>query len=139
LVATCSADTTIKIWNISNPLNWTLIKTLREIANDVPEKEYVNNDTFAIGQGGAIKIRSLSNGSTLASFNIGHTSIFCLKLLSDGSVGDLDPVEVATGIFWWVATENGSRPRKKIRSRPTAGRDPKKKTGRDPWSVATLK
>jgi WD40 repeat protein len=85
LVATCSADTTIKIWNISNPLNWTLIKTLREIANDVPEKEYVNNDTFAIGQGGAIKIRSLSNGSTLASFNIGHTSIFCLKLLSDGN------------------------------------------------------
>jgi WD40 repeat protein len=83
-VATCSADTTIKIWNISNPLNWTLINTLREIANDVPEIEYVNNDTFAIGQGGAIKIRSLSNGSTLASFNVGHTSIFCLKLLSNG-------------------------------------------------------
>jgi hypothetical protein len=47
------------------------------------------------------------------------------------SVGDLDPVEVATGIFWWVATEHGSRAKKKIRSRPTTGRDPERKSGRD--------
>jgi hypothetical protein len=39
------------------------------------------------------------------------------------SVGDLDPVEVATQTFFRVATEYGSRPKKNIRSRTKHARD----------------
>jgi hypothetical protein len=66
------------------------------------------------------------------SFDTDQKLFFC-------SVGDLDPVEVATGIFWWVATDNGSRSKKKTRSRPITGRDPKKNSGRDRPRVATRK
>jgi hypothetical protein len=37
------------------------------------------------------------------------------------------------------ATDHGSRPKKKFRSRPTTGRDPDKKSDRDRTRVATQK
>jgi hypothetical protein len=48
------------------------------------------------------------------------------------SVGYLDPVEVATGIFLWAATKQRSRRTKKFRLRPMMGHDLDKNLGRDP-------
>ena len=48
-----------------------------------------------------------------------------------GTLINVARVEVATEIFLSVATDYRSRPRKKIRSRPTTGRDPERKSGCD--------
>jgi hypothetical protein len=45
------------------------------------------------------------------------------------SAGDLGPVEVATQIFFRVATEDGSRSTKNIRSKTKHGRDRNYTTG----------
>jgi hypothetical protein len=51
--------------------------------------------------------------------------------------GPKNQKSVATQKKTPVATDHGSRPKIKIRSRPKTGRDPEKKSGRNPWSVAT--
>jgi WD40 repeat protein len=84
-VASCSLDKQVKLWNISNPLNWSLIKAFTGISNGESEIEYINNDTIAIGQDGAIKIWYISTDTTASSFNVEHTRIFSLKLLSNGN------------------------------------------------------
>ena len=47
-VATCSLDTSVKLWNISSfSSNWTLIRTYSQHLSDVSAIEWLNEDTLA--------------------------------------------------------------------------------------------
>jgi WD40 repeat protein len=46
-VATCSDDTTVKIWNVSSSFNWTLITTYSQHSSEVYGLEWLDNDTLA--------------------------------------------------------------------------------------------
>jgi WD40 repeat protein len=46
-VATCSDDTTVKIWNVSSSFNWTLITTYSQHSSQVLALEWLDNDTLA--------------------------------------------------------------------------------------------
>jgi WD40 repeat protein len=84
LVATCSGDKTVKIWNISNVSNWTLLRTYRGHINTVYSLEWINEDTIASGSfDQTIKVWSVSTGQTNITINA-SSMIFSLKLLNNG-------------------------------------------------------
>jgi len=83
-VATCSKDTTVKIWNISNPFNWCLIQDYKNHTQAVFGLEWINEDTIASGgYDDAIKIWSMNTGETLRTIGI-HSGVRSLKLLTNG-------------------------------------------------------
>jgi WD40 repeat protein len=85
-VATCSLDWNVKLWNISNISNWTLIRSFTGHTNDVWAIEYINNDLFASGgHGGIINIRSTSSLTPIKTIVVGYTNVFCLKLLRNSN------------------------------------------------------
>jgi WD40 repeat protein len=46
-VATCSSDQTVKIWNVSSSLNWTLITTYSQHSSSIDALEWLDQDTLA--------------------------------------------------------------------------------------------
>jgi WD40 repeat protein len=83
-VATCSYDTTVKIWNISNPTNWTLISTYTNHTNYVFGLEWINEDTIASGgYDFTIKLWSISTGQTEITIKT-SADVYSLKLLNNG-------------------------------------------------------
>ncbi len=64
-VATCSGDTTVKIWNVLSSTSWTLITTYSQHSWAVKDLEWLDADTLASADFfGVIKIWSLSTGQT---------------------------------------------------------------------------
>ena len=84
LVATCSGDKTVKIWNISNISNWTLLRTYKDHNTTVYSLEWINADTIASGSyDQTIRIWSISTGQTNIIINA-SSIVFSLKLLNNG-------------------------------------------------------
>ena len=80
LVATCSSDKTVKIWQVSK-FNWKLVRTYTEHTHFVVGLEFINAETIASGSLDAtIKIWSMSTGVTKREINAGYY-VYCLKLL----------------------------------------------------------
>ncbi len=79
LVATCSHDITVKLWEPSSP-SWQLIQAY-------PEHGYINTDTIASAGSidGIVQFWSISSGQTKQTINVGSgVLILCLKVLTDG-------------------------------------------------------
>jgi len=84
LVATCSDDNTVKIWNISTPSNWILIRTYTGHTYQVNDLEWLNEGTIVSGSyEGTVKIWSICTGETQTTFNPG-SNVYSLNLLSNG-------------------------------------------------------
>ncbi len=83
LVAKCSRDSTVKVWN--SFANWNLIRTYTGHSNLVYGLEWINLDTIASGgfSDYTIKIWSISSGQTLRTIYAG-TYVSSLKLLNNG-------------------------------------------------------
>jgi WD40 repeat protein len=80
-VGTCSWDTTVKIWNISN---WSLIRSYTDHSQYVLGLEWINEDTIASGGYDCeIKIRSITTGETNLTISTGDW-VSSLKLLTNG-------------------------------------------------------
>ncbi len=82
-VATCSADKTVKIWNVSTSLNWTLITTYSQHSSEVYDLEWLDNDTLASAAWNdeTIKLWSPTTGQTKRTIQT-NQSVFSLKLLN---------------------------------------------------------
>jgi WD40 repeat protein len=82
--ATCSYDFTAKIWNISNPFNWSLIRTYKNHNQAVLGLEWINENTIASGSDDlTIKIWSIKTGETKLTISTGDI-VYSLKLFSNG-------------------------------------------------------
>jgi len=90
LVATCSHDNKVKIWNATTTTNdWNLMLTYTGHPNPVYGLEWIDQDTIASGsENNDIKIWSRSTGTTIRTINTGQP-VYCL--LSNG-------VHLASGI-----------------------------------------
>ena len=106
-LATCSQDTTVKIWNpLSSFSNWTLLQTYTGHTSVVYALEFTNLDTMASGGNEIyIKIWSITTGQTLMSINVG-TGVVSLKLLTNGIhlasglyTGQINVYDVTTGML----------------------------------------
>jgi WD40 repeat protein len=80
-VATCSEDTTIKIWLFYSLFNWNLIRTYTNHSSGVVALEWLDNDTLASADYQTIKIWSLTTGQTKRTINT-NGDIYSLKLLN---------------------------------------------------------
>ena len=82
-VATCSWDTTVKIWNVSSSsFNWTLITTYSQHSSNVYGLEWLDNDTLASGSlDKTIKLWSLTTGQTIRTIQT-NQYVWSLKLLN---------------------------------------------------------
>ncbi len=84
-VATCSDDSTVKIWDISSLHCWTLIRYYTNHASFVRGLEFMNADTIVSGSfDQTVKIWSISSGDTIRSINV-EREVDCLKLVKNGS------------------------------------------------------
>jgi WD40 repeat protein len=84
IVATCSNDNTLKIWNISNPSNWALIRSYADHTQAVLGLEWTNEDAIASGgHDQTIKIWLISTGETKLTISTVDI-VYSLKLLSNG-------------------------------------------------------
>jgi len=82
LVATCSDDKTVKLWNLTS--NWTLIRTYTGHSGGVNGLEWINNDTIASGSwDSTIQMWSIKTGQTLRTIITG-SGVYSLKLLANG-------------------------------------------------------
>ncbi len=83
-VATVAADAKVKIWNITNINNWTLIKTYSGHTHGVFGLEFLNEDTIASGSNDdTIKIWAICSGVTYRTINA-CSDVNALQLLSNG-------------------------------------------------------
>lgn len=83
-VATASADSTVKIWDISSITTWSLIQTYSNHTDDVYGLEYINEDTMSSGSlDNTIQIWSISTGLTNKTFSP-NRDVWSLQLLSNG-------------------------------------------------------
>ncbi len=81
-VATCSNDRTVKIWNVSSSLNWTLITTYSQHSACVFDLEWLDNDTLASGSvDRTIKLWSPTTGQTKRTIQT-NEYVKSLKLLN---------------------------------------------------------
>ncbi len=81
-VATCSNDATVKIWNVSSSLNWTLITTYSQHSSGVFGLEWLDNDTLASGSlDKTIKLWSPTTGQTKRTIQTNQW-VVSLKLLN---------------------------------------------------------
>jgi WD40 repeat protein len=79
-VATCSQDSTVKIWQLHN---WQLIRTYTGHTNWVYGLEFLNSDIISSSSLDNIKIWSISTGQTSRTINPSSYA-FSLKLLNNG-------------------------------------------------------
>jgi WD40 repeat protein len=100
-VATCSQDKTVKIWNVSISLNWTLITTYSNHSSYVNALEWLDSETLAsAGQtDGAIKLWSLSSGQTKRTIQTNSQYINSLKLLNNN-------IHLAAGVGYGINIYN---------------------------------
>jgi WD40 repeat protein len=83
-VATCSFDRTVKIWYLSNPSNWCLIRNYTDHTHSVLGLEWINEDTIASGGYDlTIKLWSIITAQTKKTINTGEV-VISLKLLTNG-------------------------------------------------------
>jgi WD40 repeat protein len=83
-VSTCSFDRTVKIWNKSNPSNWSLIINFTNHTQAVLGLEWINEDTIASsGLDFTIKIWSIKTSETKMTIYTGD-AVYSLKLLTNG-------------------------------------------------------
>ncbi len=77
-VATSSNDRTVKIWNVSSSLSWTLITTYSQHSSYVEALEWLDKDTLASGsRDKTIKLWSPTTGQTKRTI---HTNQLVLSL-----------------------------------------------------------
>jgi WD40 repeat protein len=83
-VATCSNDTTVKIWNVSSSFNWTLIRTYSQHTSPVWALEWLDNETLASAGSSdrTIKLWSPTTGQTKRTIKTNDQWVFSLKLLN---------------------------------------------------------
>ena len=82
-VATCSEDSTVKIWIPSNTNNWLLVRTHQSHTLGVIAIDYINADTIVSGDGnGVIEIWSKSTGVVSQTLNA-NSKIWSLKMLKN--------------------------------------------------------
>ncbi len=80
-MATCSWDRSIKVWNVSNPTNWFLIRTYKGHTCPIYAIEHINIDTIASGANHyTIKIWSIASGQTKRVIRTA-SNVISLKLL----------------------------------------------------------
>jgi WD40 repeat protein len=83
-VSTCSYDRTVKIWYLSNPYNWSLIRNYTDHTQAVLGLEWINEDTIASGgYDYTIKIWSIKTAETKLTIYAGDV-VYSLKLLTNG-------------------------------------------------------
>jgi WD40 repeat protein len=95
-VATCSADGTVKIWNVSSfTLNWTLITTYSQHSSGVYALEWLDNDTLASAgyYDQTINLWSATTGQTKRTIQTNATYISSLKMLNTN-------IHLAAGLGW---------------------------------------
>jgi hypothetical protein len=82
-VATCSDDTTVKIWTVSSSLSWTLITTYSQHSSYVFGLEWLDNDTLASSgrTDKTIKLWSMATGQTKRTIQT-NQNVRSLKLLN---------------------------------------------------------
>jgi WD40 repeat protein len=82
-VATCSDDTTVKIWNVSSSFNWTLITTYSNHSSRVEALEWLDQDTLASAghNDRTIKLWSPTTGQTKRTIQTNQW-VLSLKLLN---------------------------------------------------------
>jgi WD40 repeat protein len=82
-IATCSYDQTVKIWNVSSSLNWTLITTYSQHSPGVYALEWLDNDTLASAGyfDKTIKLWSPTTGQTKLTIQTNQW-VISLKLLN---------------------------------------------------------
>ncbi len=104
-VATCSFDFTVKIWNVSSSLSWTLITTYSQHSSYVYGLEWLDNDTFASGSfDKTIKLWSMTTGQTKRTIQT-NQYVLSLKLLNTnihlaaglGYPGDINIYNIKNG------------------------------------------
>jgi WD40 repeat protein len=85
LVATCSDDSKVKIWNATTTTNnWNLLREYSGHINPVFGLEWIDQYTIASGSfDKSIRIWSRSTGTTIITINT-VIEVYCLKLLSNG-------------------------------------------------------
>jgi WD40 repeat protein len=84
LVASCSNDNFVKVWNISVSSNWTQIQTFTGHANNVNAVEWIDEEMISSGSlDGTIKIWSIRTSQINRTIITGAT-VFCMKLLVNG-------------------------------------------------------
>jgi len=103
-VATVSCDRTVKIWNVSNHLNWTLTQAYTSHSSSIYALEFLNHNEIATGSAdNTTRIWSLTTGYTNKIINT-SLQVTALQLLSNGlhltlghSNGNINIYSVANG------------------------------------------
>jgi WD40 repeat protein len=91
-VAICSSDYTVKIWNVSSSLNWTLITTYSQHSSPVYGLEWLDNDTLASTSfDQTIKLWSMTTGQTKRTIQT-NQNVYSLKMLNTN-------IHLAAGLF----------------------------------------
>ena len=93
-VATCSRDTSVKIWNVSSSsFNWTLITTYSQHSSGVYALEWLNKDTLASAgySDETIKLWSPTTGQTKRTIQTNQL-VWSLKLLNTN-------IHLAAGLY----------------------------------------
>jgi WD40 repeat protein len=92
VVATCSLDKTVKIWNVSSSFEWTLITTYSQHSSGVRALEWLDNDTLASGSfDRTIKLWSPTTGQTKRTIQTNQW-VISLKLLNTN-------IHLAAGLY----------------------------------------
>jgi WD40 repeat protein len=85
-VATCSSDSTVKVWDSASSSNWPLIQTYSQHSSQqIFGLEWLDADTLASSglNDRTIKIWSVSTGQTKRTLSTGIGYVYSLKLLSN--------------------------------------------------------
>jgi WD40 repeat protein len=84
-VFTSYSDSSIRIWNIANPLSWILVRTYTGHSGPTYGIDFIRADTLVTGSlDKTIKIWLISTGVTVRTINPG-TIVYSVALLTDGA------------------------------------------------------
>ena len=82
-MATCSQDSTVKIWNLNT--DWTLIRNYTNHSKVVYALDWINEDTIASGSlDTTLQIWSISTGLIQRRIPLTINGVYSLKMLSNG-------------------------------------------------------
>ena len=74
-MATCSGDKTVKIWNISNVSNWTLLRTYRDHSNTVYSLLVLTDGNLATGISNTLSFWNMTTFETITNIDSHANSI----------------------------------------------------------------